>query len=64
MEILFDSLRTCTGIFKQSMGSRNRVVGLARQATQPDGISSLESILGPLESLKFGLCLTYGAIDT
>jgi hypothetical protein len=34
------------------MGARNRVVVLARQATQPDGIGSLESILGLLESLK------------
>ncbi len=38
------------------MGARNRVeIGLslpARQATQPGGIGSLESILGLLESLK------------
>jgi hypothetical protein len=33
------------------MGARNRVV-LARQATQPGGIGSLESILGLLKSLK------------
>jgi hypothetical protein len=44
------------GIFKQSIGgwepSRNRVVVPARQATQPGGIGSLESILGLLKSLK------------
>ncbi len=44
------------GIFKQSMGARNRVgIGLSflpRQATQPGGIGSLESILGVLKSLK------------
>ncbi len=45
------------GIFKQSMGARNRV-GICRdvvhtsQATQPGGIGSLESILGLLQSLK------------
>jgi hypothetical protein len=32
--------------------SRNRVVVPARQASQPSGISSLESILGLLKSLK------------
>ncbi len=32
--------------------SRNKVVVPARQATQPGGIGSLESILGLLESLK------------
>ncbi len=32
--------------------SRNRVVVPARQATQPGGIGSLESILGLLQSLK------------
>ncbi len=37
--------------FYTSMGARNRVVP-ARQATQPGGIGSLESILGLLESLK------------
>jgi len=41
---------------KQSMGARNRVgIGFfvpARQATQPGGIGSLESILGLLKSLK------------
>ncbi len=47
----------CAGIFKQSMGARNqvgihRVVVSARQATQPVGIGSLESILGLLKSLK------------
>jgi hypothetical protein len=31
------------------------VVVPARQATQPDGIGSLESILGILKNLKFGL---------
>jgi hypothetical protein len=30
----------------------NRVVVLARQATQPSGIGSLESIFGFLKSLK------------
>ncbi len=35
--------------------NRNRVAVLARQATQPGGIGSLESILGLLKSLKFGL---------
>jgi hypothetical protein len=34
------------------LASRNRVVVTARQATQPDGIGSLESILGLLESFK------------
>ncbi len=46
---------TSAGIFKQSMGARNRV-GLsyvpARQATQPGGVGSLEAILGLLKSLK------------
>jgi hypothetical protein len=48
------------GIFKQSVGARNRVriqkrvVVQARQATQPGGIGSLESILGLLQSLKLG----------
>jgi hypothetical protein len=32
--------------------NRNRVVAPARQATQPDGIGSLESIIGLLKSLK------------
>ncbi len=32
--------------------SRNRVVVLVRQATQPGGIGSFESILGGLKSLK------------
>ncbi len=42
------------GIFKQSMGARNRVWnGLSyRQATHPGGIGSLESILGLFKSLK------------
>jgi hypothetical protein len=43
------------GIFKQSMGARNRrkmVVVPARQATQPGGIGSVESILRHLKSLK------------
>ncbi len=44
-------------ISKQSMGegqepSRNKVFVLARQATQPGGIGSLESILGSLRSLN------------
>jgi hypothetical protein len=46
----------CAGIFKQSMGARNRVgiivVVPARQATQPGGIGSLKLILGLLKSLK------------
>jgi hypothetical protein len=50
----------CAGIIAQSMGgkeqSRNRVVVPARQATQAGGNDSLESILGLLKSLKFGLC--------
>jgi hypothetical protein len=47
-------LPSCVEIFKQSIGGRNRVrvVVLARQATQPGGIVSLESILGLLKSLK------------
>jgi hypothetical protein len=45
------SLRYSAGIFKQSMGARNRV-GPARQSTQPGGIGSLESILGLFKSLK------------
>ncbi len=32
--------------------SRNKVVVLARQATQSGGIGSLESIIGILKSLK------------
>jgi hypothetical protein len=46
------------GIFKQSVGATNRVgmvVVPARQATQPGGIGSLESIPGPLKSLKYRL---------
>ncbi len=39
-------------IFKQYMGAMNRVVVLARQATQPGGIGSLDSFLGLLKSLK------------
>jgi hypothetical protein len=45
----------CAGIFKQSMGARNRVgIGLSyqRQTTQPGGFYSLESILELLKSLK------------
>jgi hypothetical protein len=34
------------------MGAMNRVVVLARQATQPGGIGSLDSFLGLLKSLK------------
>jgi hypothetical protein len=54
LEVEVDS---CAGIFKQSMGSRNRasrnkVVVPARQATQPGGIGSLRSILRLLKSLK------------
>jgi hypothetical protein len=42
------------GIFKQSMGARNRVgIGLSyRTARLHSGIGSLESILGLLKSLK------------
>ncbi len=44
------------GIFKQSMGARNRLgIGLsytARQATQPGGIGFLESIIWLLKRLK------------
>ncbi len=39
----------CAGIFKQSIGARNRVVVPARQARQPGGIGFLESILGLLK---------------
>ncbi len=46
----------CAGIFKQFMGgkesSRKRVVVPARQATQPGGIGSLESIIGLLKCLN------------
>ncbi len=47
----------CAGIFKQSMGAKNRVgicrVALpARLATKAGGIDSLESILVFLKSLK------------
>ncbi len=50
------------GIFKQSVGARNRVGILllyrpttGHQAIQPGAICSMESILGLLKSLKFGL---------
>ncbi len=49
---------TSAGIWKQSMGARNRVgIGLSyrlasRQATQPGEIGSMESILGILKSIK------------
>ncbi len=50
------SQQSRAGIFKKSMGARNLVgIGLsvpARQATQPGGIGSLESILGLLKCLK------------
>ncbi len=39
--------------------SRNRVVVPARQATQPGGIGSLESILGLLKSLKIRAQIIY-----
>ncbi len=39
-------------IFGGGKPSRNRVVVPARQATQPGGIGSLESILGLLKNLK------------
>ncbi len=45
----------CAGIFKQSMGARNReriVLSTARQASYAGGIDSLESILGLLKSLE------------
>ncbi len=43
----------CAGIFKLSMGARNRGrIVPARQATQPGGMCSLESILRLLQSLK------------
>ncbi len=48
----------CAGIFKQSIGARNRVgLGLSYRyarlhTTQPCGIGSLQSILGLLKSLK------------
>jgi hypothetical protein len=43
----------CAGMFRQSLGTnRNRVVVSARQATQPGGIGSLESILDLLKSLE------------
>ncbi len=44
--------------FKQSVGARNRVgkgCTPARQATQPGGIGSLDSIFGLLKVRKFGL---------
>jgi hypothetical protein len=51
-----NQLISSAGIFKQYMGTRNQVgIGVvvpARQATQPGGIGSLESILGFLKSLK------------
>jgi hypothetical protein len=34
------------GIFKQSVGARNGVFVPVRQATQPDGFGSLESMHG------------------
>ena len=40
------------GIFKQSMGARNRVIVLARQATKTGGIDPLESIPGLHKRLK------------
>ncbi len=39
--------------------SKNRVVVPARQATQPGGIRSLESILGLLKSFKIRALLIY-----
>jgi hypothetical protein len=57
-----DTLSSGAGIFKQSVGARNRV-GIvvavpARQATQPSGIVSLELILGLLTSLKIRALLS------
>ncbi len=51
--------------FKQSMHggqepSKNWVVVPARQATQPDGTGSLESILGLLKSFK--ICAPYSSL--
>jgi hypothetical protein len=46
------------GIFKQSLGARNRVgIGLSYRPAMlhSGGIDTLESILGLLKSLKFGL---------
>ncbi len=59
---------TNAGIFKQYMGalepSRNRVVVMARQATEAGGIDSLESILGLLKSLKIrALCTQLALIS-
>jgi hypothetical protein len=51
------NMNAWAGIFKQSMGARNRVgIGMSYRAgppgyTQPGGIGSLESILGLLKSL-------------
>ncbi len=49
-------MTSSAGIFKQSMGARNRIgIGLSyrpHQATQAGGIVSLESSLGLLTSLK------------
>jgi hypothetical protein len=56
VQLQYGDYVACAGIFKQSMWARNRVgIGIvvpARQATQPGGISSLESILRLLKSLK------------
>jgi len=52
------NMNKSAGIFKQSMGARNRVgIGLSYRPArllhiQPGGIVSLETILGLLESLK------------
>jgi hypothetical protein len=46
------------GIFKQSMGARNRIgkgYRIIRQSTQAAGFDSLESILVLLKSLKYRL---------
>ncbi len=49
---LWPHARIRAGIFKESMGARNRVIVPARQATQAGGIHSLESILGLHKRLK------------
>jgi len=53
--LLFDTWGSRAGIFKQSMGARNRVIKPARQATQAGEIHSLESIPGLNKRLKIPL---------
>jgi hypothetical protein len=56
---------SCAGIFKQSIGARNpvgnRVAVPARQATQPGGIGSSESILTTTCEQKAAVLL-YGVL--